>query len=217
MRIVDLSHRLDETVQVYPGDPVFTTSPAATLDADGFNVAHVAMGTHTGTHVDAPFHVVADGARVDECDLALFAGPAVVVDVRGRGPRERITWADLQPSAERMGPGRMVLLHTGWSVHFRSERYLQHPYLDAEAAERVLATGVPTLGVDTLNPDETVLDGGAGLPVHEAVLGAGGVIAENLTNLAALDGVREPLVSMLPLALAHADGAPVRAVALLDL
>ena len=216
MRLVDLSHRLDEGVQVYPGDPVFRTSSAATVDADGFNVQHVAMGSHTGTHVDAPFHFFADGARIDELDLGLFVGPAVIVDVRGRAPRERITWADLAPHAERMGPGRIVLLHTGWSAHFRTERYLDHPFLDGEAAERVLATGVRTLGVDALNPDETVLDGAGDFSVHEAVLGAGGVIAENLTNLAAIDGA-DPLVSLLPLSLASADGAPVRAVAMLGL
>ena len=213
-RIVDLSHRLDEGVQVYPGDPAFRASPAATVDADGYNVLHVAMGSHTGTHVDAPFHFFADGARIDELDLALFVGPAVVVDVRGRGPRERITWADVEPWAHRMGPGRVVLLHTGWSAHFRTERYLDHPFLDGGAAERILATGVRTLGVDALNPDETVLDGEGDFSVHEAVLGAGGVIAENLTNLAAIEG-DDAVVSMLPLSLAGSDGAPVRAVALL--
>jgi kynurenine formamidase len=212
-RVVDLSHRLDASVQVYPGDPVFRTSPAAVLERDGFNVQHVAMGSHTGTHVDAPYHFFAEGARIDEMDPALFVGPAVVVDVRGKGPRERITWADLAPSADRMGPGRIVVVHTGWSEHFRHERYLEHPFLDGEAAERVLATGVRVLGVDTLNPDETVLEGQGDFSVHQIVLGAGGVIAENLTNLAAID-VPDPVISLLPLSLAGADGAPVRAVAL---
>lgn len=213
MRIIDLSHHLDETVQVHPGDPVFVTSPAATLAADGVNVAHVHLGSHTGTHVDAPYHLLADGARLDQLDLSLFVGPAVVVDVRGKGPRQPITWQDLSPHAARMGPGRIVVVHTGWSEHFRHERYLDHPFLDAGAAEGVLATGARTLAVDTMSPDETVLQGERDLAVHRLVLGAGGVVAENLTNLAAID-LPDPVVSLLPLSLAHADGAPVRAVAM---
>lgn len=213
-RIVDLSHPLDDRVQVYPGDPVPSLRPAATIERDGFNVLHVVMGSHTGTHVDAPYHFLADGARIDELDLSLFVGPAVIADVRGKPARGRITWADLAPYADRMGPGRILVVHTGWSEHFRTPRYYEHPVLEPDAVERVLDAGVRTIAVDTLNPDETVLQGEpGGFPVHHLVLGAGGVIAENLTNVAAVD-FADPVLSLLPLPLAAADGAPVRAVAM---
>ncbi len=212
--IVDLSHRLDDGIQVYPGDPQVSLRPAATLEVDGFNVLHVSMGSHSGTHVDAPHHCLAGGARVDEVDLSLFVGPAVIADVRSKGAREVITWADLEPVAHQMAPGSMLVVHTGWSRHFGSPTYLDHPHLDAAAAERVLATGVRTLAVDTLDPDRTVVDGGvADLPVHELVLGAGGVVAENLTNLSAVT-FADPLLVLLPLPLAGGDGSPVRAVAM---
>lgn len=214
-RIVDLSHRLDAGVQVFPGDPALSLRPAATIGREGFNVLHVAMGSQTGTHVDAPYHFLADGARLDELDLALFLGPAVVADVRDKPPRGRISWADLAPYADRLAPGTILVLHTGWSAHFRTPAYFEHPVLDPGAAERVLAAGVRTLALDFLNPDPTVLEGPApgDFPVHRLVLGAGGVIAENLTNLAAVD-FPDPVLSLLPLPLADADGAPVRAVAL---
>lgn len=77
----------------------------------------------------------------------------------------------------------------------------------------MLATGVRTLGSDTFNPDQTVLDGSGDHAVHHVVLGAGGVIAENLKNLAAIDG-DDVVVSLLPLRLGGADGAPVRAAAM---
>jgi kynurenine formamidase len=212
--IVDLSHPLDDDTPVYPGDPVARFEPATTIAEHGYNVLHVRMGSQTGTHVDAPFHFLEDGARIDQLPLELFLGPAVVADVRGKAPHAAITWADLAPVASRLAPGRMLLLHTGWDEHWGTDRYFDHPFLDGDAAGRVVAAGVRTIGLDALSLDETVLGGepAGGFAAHVAVLGAGGVIVENLTNLAAVRSP-DPVVSVLPLRLAGADGAPVRAVA----
>ena len=73
---VDLSHPLGDETDVYPGDPEVRLEPHATIAADGFNLLAVRLGSQSGTHVDAPFHFAADGARVDELPLALFCGPA---------------------------------------------------------------------------------------------------------------------------------------------
>jgi kynurenine formamidase len=212
--IVDLSHPVEESMPVYPGDPEVGIRPATTIGEHGYNVLHVRMGSQTGTHVDAPYHFLEDGARIDQLPLELFLAPAVVADVRGTPPHGAITWADLAPVADRLAPGRMLLLHTGWDAHWGSDAYFDHPFLDGEAAERVVAAGVRTVGLDALSLDETVPDGepSGGFAAHVAVLGEGGVIIENLRGL---DAVRspEPVVSVLPLRLAGADGAPVRAVA----
>ncbi len=214
-RIVDLSHPVDDDTPVYPGDPVARFTPAATLAEDGYNVLHVSMGSQTGTHVDAPYHFLADGPRIDQLPLELFLGPAVVVDVRGKAPHGRIRWADLAPYADRLGPGRMLVLHTGWDEHWGTDAYFDHPYLTGDAAERIVAAGVRTVALDALSLDETVVGGepAGGFAAHLAVLGAGGVIVENLRNLAAVH-TTDPVVSVLPLRFAGADGAPVRAVAL---
>jgi len=213
-RIVDLSHPVDDDTPVYPGDPVARFTPAATVAADGFNVLHVRMGSQTGTHVDAPYHFLDDGARIDELPLDLFLGPAVIADVRGRPPHGRIEWSDLEPWADRLGPGRILVLRTGWDEHWGTDAYFDHPFLTGDAAERVVGTGTRTIGLDALSLDETVLggEGAGGFAAHLAVLGAGGVIVENLRNLAAVTAA-EPLISVLPLRFAGADGAPVRAVA----
>src|SRR6478735_4540524 len=84
MRIVDLSIPIDTDTQVFPGDPVPAFAPASTLAVEGYNVQHVALGTHTGTHIDAPYHVRANGARVDELPIDRFVAPAAIVDLRGR-------------------------------------------------------------------------------------------------------------------------------------
>ena len=212
--IVDLSHPLQNGMPVYPGDPVARIHPATTIGEHGYNVLNVRMGSQTGTHVDAPYHFLEEGARIDQLPLDLFLAPAVIADVRGKQPHAPITWADLLPVADRLGAGRMLLLHTGWDAHWGSDAYFGHPFLDGEAAERVVAAGVRTVGLDALSLDETVLDGepAGGFAAHMAVLGAGGVIVENLRGLELVRSA-EPVVSVLPLRLAGADGAPVRAVA----
>lgn len=211
--IVDLSHGIDAATPVYPGDPQPSTSPAATIDGEGFNVLHVRMGSQTGTHVDAPYHFVADGARVDELDLAVFLAPAVFVDVRDRPPRTRLTWEDFAPHAPLYSSARMVVVHTGWSRHWGTPVYFDHPFVEADAAARLMSAGVRTIALDTLNLDETDPPGRQpSFAAHHEVLGRGGVIAENLTNLEAVDWP-DPLISLLPLRLTGADGAPIRAVA----
>ncbi len=215
LRIVDLSHPVENGMQVYPGDPVPAITPAATLDRDGVNVLHVAMGSQTGTHVDAPYHFLPDGARVDALELSTFLAPATVVDVRGLAPRSPIPWGRMAPHVARMPPGAILVLHTGWSRHWCSPAYLDHPYLDEGTARRIVEAGVRTVAVDALSVDETPPPGGGpgGFPAHLVLLGAGGAIVENLTNLEAVD-FPDPVLGVLPIRLRDADGAPVRAVAL---
>jgi kynurenine formamidase len=200
---------------VYPGDPLPRFTPAATIGQDGYNVLHVQMGSQTGTHLDAPYHFLQDGGRVEDLDLDQLCAPAVVVDVRGKGAREAITWADLRPHAGDLRPGVILVLHTGWSRYWGSVTYAEHPFLDGAAARQVVERGVRTVAIDAMSLDETVdtQEHPSGFAAHFAVLGAGGAIAENLRNLEALD-FPDPVVSILPIRFRGADGAPVRAVAL---
>jgi kynurenine formamidase len=144
-----------------------------------------------GTHVDAPYHFFADGKKIHELALSTFIGRALVIDLTEKEAREIITWDDLAPYSSRMHDGVIVLLYTGWSTHWKTQRYYDHPFISREAAEGIIATGVRVLGVDTLSPDETLVDGTIGefgFGAHQIILGSGGVIAENLTNLSAILG-----------------------------
>jgi kynurenine formamidase len=215
-RIIDLSLPLGPGTKVYPGDPEVAFRPATRIEDEGYNVLALEMGSHAGTHVDSPFHFFGGGERLDGLDLDLFVGPAVIADVTGYGPRQRIGWESLAPAAERLEPGTILAVRTGWSErHFGTQRYFEHPFLSAEACERILELGVRTLAIDALSPDETLLgDGEPRFDVHRLLLGAGGVIAENLTNLGAVD-FDDPLLCLLPLRLdGDTDGSPCRAVAL---
>jgi kynurenine formamidase len=214
-RAVDLSLAVDSGTQVYPGDPHVRFTRAATIEADGFNLLGVEMGSQSGTNCDAPYHFEADGARIDEVPLDLFAGPAVLVDVRGTPARTAIDADAVRPYLPRLGPGTIAVFHTGWSAHYGTPRYFDHPYVGEDACRLLLDAGVRTLCVDTLNLDETPDDAhpGAGFPVHHLVARAGGVLVENLTGLERVDWP-EPFLTVFPLRLTGADGSPTRAVAL---
>ncbi|KAI0343474.1 putative cyclase [Trametopsis cervina] len=226
--VVDLSHTLNATTRVFPGDPVFSSCPHLTLSADGVNVQHISMGSHTGTHIDAPFHFIASGKTVDELPLDLLIGPTVVVDLtrtaRGKDLQEReiIQWNSIAPYEQRIkqyikaSSSVIVLLRTGWSAYWDSKKYVDHPYLSAEAAQQLIDIGVRVIGIDAFSPDQTLVDPQAGsdatFEAHNIILGAGGIIAENLTNLDLIqDG--DWTVSLTPLKLEGSDGSPVRACA----
>ncbi|PPF34947.1 cyclase family protein [Pseudoclavibacter sp. AY1H1] len=215
-KIVDLTHPLTSGMQIYPGDPEVQIAPATSLAEDGVVVHALQLGTHTGTHLDAPSHSIADGHTVDGLDLGRLVAPLLVVDVTEFAqPGGRIELAQVAGQLERLTPGAIVVFRTDWSKRFGRPEYLEHPFLDAAIAERLLAAGVTVVGVDTLSPDRTDATAeSADLPFHDVFLGAGGVIIENLSNLSAIDTARDPWISALPLPFTGLDGSPVRAVAM---
>lgn len=212
----DLSHPLDDDVTVYPGDPAVEYAPAATHESDGYRVTEVRLGSHAGTHIDAPSHTESDGRNLDEFDVERFAFDARLVDCSKKGQREAISAGDLPAETD----ADMLVLRTGWADRWGTDGYYDHPYLSAAAAEACAERGW-SVGVDALSVDpspsrdegisETDSDEPAGVPAHHALLGSERFILENLR---ALDGLpRRFELRAYPIPLAEADGAPVRAVA----
>ena len=221
-RVVDLSHPVVSGMPGYPGDPQVAVTPALTARLDGVNVLAIHCGSHSGTHVDAPFHVRDDLPDLDGVPLARFTGPVVLVDALGLAPRTPVGPGVLDGLRDRLEPGVVVLLVTGWSRHWGDEpRYRAHPWPTPELAAALVGSGVRTVGIDALSVDPTP-DHAAGptLATHLALATHGCVIAENLTGLEPLlqaqDRSARITVSLLPLRIAAGDGSPVRAVAWVD-
>lgn len=216
--IIDLTHPLvSSEVPACDGHPSYSAHCLSHLSRGDTSTVHsLTIGTHTGTHIDAPYHFVEDGLTVDKVDLSLLtAAPAVVADLRSKKAGERIVWEDIAAYESRLGEGVAFLLCTGWSRHWTKSAYGAHPFLDVEAARKIIATGVRVIGVDTMSPDEIVEGQDMGR-VHKVVLGNGGIIVENMNRLEQLleDGREGRLrVSLLPLRLVDCDGSPIRAVA----
>src|SRR5919197_291457 len=114
-----------------------------------------------------------------------------------------------RPTKEYPKGQEVYALRTDWTdLHFGSQAAFDHPFVSAEACERILELGVRTLAIDAFSPDETILgEGEPAWDAHRIVLGAGGVIAENLTNFGAVRADR-PLLCLFPLRLSDgADGS----------
>jgi kynurenine formamidase len=215
VRVVDLSHSINAQTQVYPGDPEPRLQVHSTIAKDGFNLLSLQMGSQTGTHVDAPYHFDESTEKIDELPLERFLGRGVILNATGLAPRTEISWGLISQDAEQLSKGDIALIHTGWSKHFGSDEYFNHPYLGADACQKLLEKGVLVFGIDAINIDETPDENnpGVGFPCHHLIAKRAGVISENLCNLDQIS-FPDPLISLLPLKLKAGDGAPVRAVAI---
>ncbi|GAB6878624.1 cyclase family protein [Halorubrum gandharaense] len=214
----DLSQVVESGMPTYPGDGDVSVSRTATNEADGYASSELRMGTHAGTHVDAPRHMVDDGGTIDDLPVGRFAFDALLVDAHPLGPREAIPASALPAPGDAVAAEvDLLVIRTGWAPHWGTDRYRDHPYLSVEAAERCreLECGV---ALDAFSPDPTPpADGDApddepdGTPAHDVLLGAGLPIVENLTELGSLpDRFR---LYAFPLRIYDGDGSPVRAVA----
>lgn len=195
-RVFDLTHPLGPRTDVFPGDPRVRFRPHADYAREGYRVTHVELGTHAGTHLDAPAHVVPGGLTVDRIPLETLVGPARVL-----GPAL---------PAEPIAAGERVLVRSGWSVHWTAADYFRDfPPLPAPLVEALAAAPAALVGLDTpsLHPDRE-----EDRRLHRTLLRAGVVIVENLANLELLPP--QVFLIVLPLPLRELDGAPCRAIAM---
>ncbi|WP_217182958.1 cyclase family protein [Streptomyces sp. AC495_CC817] len=208
----DLTHVLRDGMPVYPGDPEVTFATTAEIDTDGVAVTALHLSTHTGTHLDAPSHSIRGGRTAAEIDLDEVRGPALVLHLEPLAPFAEITVEVLERAYGRELPPTLppiIVLDAGWAQHYGSARAFEHPALTPAAGEMLVARGMHVLGVDSLSPDPTSPDG-TSFPVHDLILGADGIIVENLCNLDALPALVDIEIVPLPI---DADGATVRVTA----
>jgi arylformamidase len=196
---LDISRLLGSSTHVWPGDPPVRVTPHTTLDHAACHVSRIELGSHSGTHVDAPAHFVRGGARLAEIPLGRWSGVAWVVAVED---------TPLVPPAalERVWPRGVacdrVLLKTCASLGTG-----EAPGISLEAAAWLLEQGVRLVGIDGPSIER---DEGGLYPVHHALLGSDCLIVEGL-DLAGIAAGPYELVC-LPLKLDAPDGAPARAV-----
>ncbi len=192
---MDITRPLGPQTLAWPGDPPLSLDRSR---PDGWRVTSMRMTSHTGTHMDAPAHLVEDGATVDRIPLWRLVLPATVVRCRAEtvGP-EALTGVEVR--------GRAVLLRTRGSSLPRDRFSPRYPHLEPEAAKTLAEGGAALVGTDCLSVDPP-----SGEAAHGILLGAGIPIVEDLD----LGGV-EPgdyVLICLPLRISRGDGAPVRAL-----
>jgi kynurenine formamidase len=206
----ELSHPIDAGVAKMPflPAPTFDRIDDATLRA-----TEVTVATHVGTHLEAPRHLSADGAAIDDYPAERWITEGVVAAVDA-APREAIEREDLDLPAPP-GPGEALLLRTGWEERVGDESYFDQPYLSEDLAAWIADRGCSWVGVDSPSPEmpgSIRTEEPFPYPVHTALLDEDVLIAEHLTNLAGLTGERVEVIA-LPLRYAESDGAHARIVA----
>ena len=211
MQIIDLSHPLAETMPVYPGAEPPRITGVRTIAGHGFAEKLLRLYSHTGTHLDAPGHILPGASTLDRLPAGRFVGPGCLLDVsRIRGPRVEI--ADLEKDRERIARAEFAILHSGWAKRWGEASYYSgYPVLSEAAARWLAGFGLKGVGVDMISVDEM---NSISLAVHRILLSKDRILVENLTGLEALLG-REFVFSCLPLNVIGGDGSPVRAVAML--
>ncbi|MBP1930855.1 arylformamidase [Ammoniphilus resinae] len=201
-KIIDISQPLDHRTVVWPGDTPFSYDLTwTTQDSGSVNVGQIQMSTHTGTHIDAPFHFNDEGQRVIQLDLDVYVGDALVIHLpktNSIGPKE-LDGIDLQ------GITRLLIRTDAWTDRrvFPSEI----PFLEPQLAGYLADRGIRLVGVDL--PSVDPLDSKE-LSAHHQLSAYGIAILEGIVLEHVQPGAYELIA--LPLALAEADGSPVRAV-----
>lgn len=210
MQIVDLTQTISPEMPVYPGTepPVFTIG--CSLEVDGFVEKKLTLFSHTGTHMDAPAHLLPGGKTLDQFPAGQFVGPACCLDFSGHKGAV-IEVAELEPYQRQLEQVEFCLFRTGWSRYWGNPQYfVDFPVLSVAAAQWLRRLNLKGIGFDAISADPVESQD---LPVHRILLGKGLVLIENLTHLDQLPK-QQLLFSCLPLKLAEADGSPVRAVAI---
>lgn len=213
MKVLDLTHVISEDMPVYPGTETPKLNTANTYEADGFKETLMIMYSHTGTHMDPPAHLYADGATLDSMPVTSFVGKGFVVDCTDLKAGDYITMDKVNKNKAKIDEAEFILFHTGWSKYWGTEEYYgRFPVADKEVVSYLAEHKKKGMGVDAISIDPMTEET---LPSHQIVLSSNMVIIENLTNL---DQVGSEIVTvcLLPLKWKNADGSPIRAIALYD-
>ncbi len=204
---IDISFPYYEGMAIYPGNPPYQRTVAQDVaQGDTATVSQIQMGTHTGTHIDAPLHVFADGKSIDQIPLERMNGRAKLLDLQGL---KEISPERLK--VEKLCKDDIVLMKTDNIERFQGTQVLSdYVTLTYDAAEYLVEVGIKMVGVDYMTIERPRGKRIDGMSVHRILLGKEIVIAEGLDLRSVAAGEYE--LFCFPLCINGADGAPAKAV-----
>ena len=201
MKYVDLSHKINCGIPVYPGDMEVSLKQVKSIGKDNYTAYSFSSGMHAGTHIDGPLHMLENNPVMTEYPLECFAGKGCLIDTRGEGI------IDYKAEYEKISPGDIVLIFTGVDEWYGSESYYSnHPAITEKLAGFLVSRNIKMLGVDMPSPDHPPF------PIHQLLLKNGIFIVENLTNLKQLRCIEHFEVFAMPLKI-RAEASLTRACA----
>jgi len=215
MKIIDLTLTVSDKIPTFPGSPQPSFIPWENVKEDGYNLELLFLSTHTGTHIDAPYHFLEKGAKIHEISLKKLVSEAVLIKSKKKGG-ELITKTDIQKFEKKHGEivsFSSVIFYTGWQRNLQKKYYFtKNPGLSVSAAKYLASKKISLVGIDSPSID---LGKDSKFSVHKVFAKKGMLIVENLANLEKIKSSKFHLV-VLPLKLKNATGSPVRAIAFVE-
>lgn len=208
MRIIDLTHFIHSDMPVFPGTEKPIIKKTNTLEKDGFKESKITMYSHTGTHIDAPAHMLKDGFFLDDFNAEKFIGKATTLDFSNFN-KKFIKIDDLKEYKGKIINVDYLIIKTGWSKYWGKKKYFQgFPSLSKKVAKWLTNYNLKGIGIDAISIDNIYSQT---FDVHKILMKKNYIIIENLTNL---DSIKENYftLNILPLKTKNSDGSPVRAV-----
>ena len=212
MKVIELTHKITENMPLYPGTEKPQLNPVATCEKNGYQETLRHFYSHTGTHMDAPAHLISEGMTLDSFEPQQFVGKGRVIDCRDCEHGSEIPYEKIEQVKEKADEADFLLFLTGWSKYWgQPEYFVDYPVISKKICGYITSSGKKGIGLDTISLDPIK---GLTLPRHQAILSNNMVIIENLVNLERIGFELFNFIA-LPLRYENADGAPVRAIALI--
>ena len=213
MKIIDLTHTVTNDMTIFPGGEQPDNHVISTVAVNGWKETRLHMNSHNGTHMDAPAHVLEDGTTLDKIDVVNFVGMAALVDCTSVGEGEEIGLELIEKNKDIIANAEFIIFKTNWSKYWNSDKYLgEYPIISDEVVDFIISSKKKGIAFDTISVDPI---NSSTLPKHHNILSNNILVFENLTNLDAVDN-NIFVFCALPLKFENADGAPIRAIAMID-
>jgi len=215
MKVIDLTLTVSNKTPTFPGSPQPNFIPWEKIKDGGYNLELLFLSSHTGTHLDAPYHFLEKGAKIHEISLKKLVSEAVLIQSRKKS-NESVTKTDIQKFEKKHGKidgFSSVIFLTDWQRNLQKKYYFtKNPGLSVSAAKYLASKKISLVGIDSPSID---LGTDSKFSVHQIFAKNGMLIVENLANLEKIKSSKFHLV-VLPLKLKGATGSPVRAIAFVE-
>lgn len=213
MKIIDLTHSITNDMTVYPGGPKPQNKIVSNVTDNGYKETEIHIHSHNGTHMDSPNHVFEDGISLDKIDVINFVGTAALIDCSSLEEGGIITYDFIEKNKEAIDNSEFIVFRTDWSKYWNTDKYLgNYPVISDDVVDFILTSNKKGIAFDTISVDP--IDASV-LAKHHRILENNILIFENLTNLDLIDSDTFVFCA-LPLKFENSDGAPIRAIAMLD-
>jgi kynurenine formamidase len=194
MKSIDLTLTISQSIPTFPGTPKSQFILWSTLKEDGYNLELLFLSSHTGTHLDAPYHFVKNGAKIHQIPLDRLLGVGILIKIK-KGKNQEITKDDLISFERKNGnipKYSSVIFHTGWQKNLHDDSYfINNPGLSESAAKYLISKKINLVGIDSPSID---LGTNQTFSIHKILAKNNVLIVENLSNLNKISSSKMQLV-----------------------